>query len=183
MSFLPVTAAPHKPGQRCSNPSKLQAKVWQRHPLSHLHVNIYDTKRSQTGEKQFWSRLLSSLRSRARILPPPSPAHPAPQTELKVRSSEAGAEMSEDGIGVTWQAFITPFTTPCRRRHGGDAERKRCRDSEPQVPTSLADKSNLSVQPLTPEVAMEPSSQAVDGACWDAGWRGGEGGCVLQPEP
>lgn len=49
----------------------------------------------------------------------PPPTHPAPQTELKMRNLEAGAEMSEDGIGVTWQAFISPFTTPCLWRHGG----------------------------------------------------------------
>lgn len=45
-------------------------------------------------------------------------------------------------------------------------------DTEPQVPTSLADKSNLSPWPLTLEVAMEPWSRDIDGACWDDSQRG-----------
>lgn len=52
-------------------------------------------------------------------------------------------------------------------------KRQRRRDTEPQVPTSLADKSNLSPWPLTPEVAMEPSSRGVDVACWDCSQQGG----------
>lgn len=117
-SFLRVTAAPHKPRRCCTIHQNSKTKVCQRHPLSNLHVNIYDTKKSQTWEKQFWSRLLSSLQCGAQWGSPP-PTHPAPQTELKMRNLEAGAEMSEDGIGVTWQAFISPFTTPCLWRHGG----------------------------------------------------------------
>lgn len=49
-------------------------------------------------------------------------------------------------------------------------EKKRWRDMEPQVSTSLADKSKLSLRPLTLEVAMEPSSQAIDGACRGGGF-------------
>lgn len=82
--------------------------------------------------------------------------------------------MSEDGIGVT--AAEPPPTAPPRlQRRGGESERQRRRDTEPQVPTSLADKSNLSLRPLTPEVAMEPSSRGIDGACWDRSLQGGAG--------
>lgn len=112
-----------------------------------LHVNIYDTMSSHTGRQQFWSRLLSSLQCGA----PYTPFHP-----LSWRQSARLTEMSEDGIGVTWQAFIAGATPSGVRLHRGEAEKKRWRDMEPQVSTSLADKSNLSLRPLTLEVAMEP---------------------------
>lgn len=73
-SFLRVTAAPHKPRRCCTIHQNSKTKVCQRHPLSNLHVNIYDTKKSQTWEKQFWSRLLSSLQCGAQWgSPPPNP--------------------------------------------------------------------------------------------------------------
>lgn len=65
-----------------------------------------------------------------------------------------------------------PLLTPAFPLHRGDAGRQRRRDTEPQVPTPLADKSNLSLWPLTLEVAMEPSSRGIDGACWDCSQQG-----------
>lgn len=84
---------------------------------------------------------------------------------------EAAVKTSGDGTGVTWKAFIVA-APPRLRLHTGDAESQRRRDTEPQVPTSLADKSNLSLWPLTRGVAMEPSSRGRDGACWDCSQQG-----------
>lgn len=90
---------------------------------------------------------------------------------MKEPGSQAVAEMSEDGIGVTWQAFRAA-AAPCPPLHRGTQRDKRRRDKQPQVSTSLADKSNLSPWPLTLEVAMEPCSRVVDAARWDYSQQG-----------
>lgn len=53
-----------------------------------------------------------------------NPSHPATLTlhpTFNERGLEAGAEITEDGIGVTWQAFIA--TAPLMRCGETEAER------------------------------------------------------------
>lgn len=108
-----------------------------------------------------WGARLGDSNSGAVCYPPYSAAGPSPPS-----ASDAAQSAQLGGCGEEWRwhwchlaGIQSSLPPPCLSLHRGDTERKRWRDMEPQVPTSLADKSNLSLWPLTPEVAMEPSSQ------------------------
>lgn len=148
-----IRAALRKPRCRAGNPSHSAKWKYGAHRPQGLWGNCLICMWTLT--RQWGARLGDSNFGAVCYLPyraEPNASSPSHPSHLNSAAWRPGVEMSEDGIRVTWQAFIAAAPPPPRRlrRRRGDAERQRRRDTEPQVPTSLADKSNLSPRPLTP---------------------------------
>lgn len=129
-----------------------------------MHEDVDDTSRGQTGGQQSETFVILPVYC-IQVVPPAQ--HPVLDSKCAVQKrQQRRVKMALVSLGSHsfWRSSPPVFDFT------GETWRKRGGDMQPQVSTSLADKSKLSLRPLTLEVAMEPSSQAIDGACRGGGW-------------